>query len=339
MRFSEPLYAVLFIIPLLLLLFFLAVGRRNRRDLELLAGKEALSKIVDFSGRRLRQKQWALRAAAVAFLVFSLTGPQWGYEWREVRAEGLEIIFALDTSKSMLAVDVKPNRLTRAKLAIKDLIKKVNGDKVGLVAFAGASFLQCPLTLDYNAFGIALDSLDVNSIPRGGTAVGEAIKTAHTAFKSGAAGKKILILITDGENHEGDPLVPAKKAREDGITIYTVGLGSPEGELILIDDGKGNTSYLKDSNGKIVKTALNERILREIAEAGGGLYLRGDGPALGLDELYRTELSKFEKTEMTSDLQQRYINRYQLPLFLALLLLAVESLLGSGLKLYASRRN
>lgn len=328
MRFAQPEYTVFLLLPLLLIIFLRVAARKNRRVLELLAAKETWPKIMDFSGQKLRRKQSVLLIAAVACLTFSLPGPQWGYEWKEVKTEGREIIFALDTSKSMLAMDVKPTRIDRAKLAVKDLVTLVQGDKVGLVAFAGSSFLQCPLTLDYSAFMTALDALDVYSIPRGGTAIDEAIMTAQKAFTTGAGGEKILILITDGENHEGDPLTAAQKAREKGITIYTIGIGSPEGELILIEDEAGNPSYLRDAHGQVVKTVLNERILQEIAAAGNGLYLRGQGPSLGLDALYREELAKFEGTELRSSLQRRYINRYQIPLFLALLLLTVEAILG-----------
>lgn len=330
MRFAQPGYVAFLLVPLLFLIFFRIVARSNRRALARLAGEATWERIVDFSGERLRRKAWALRIIALIFLAFALSGPQWGYEWQEVKTEGREIIFALDTSKSMLAADIKPSRLDRAKLAIKDLVAMVHGDKVGLIAFAGSSFLQCPLTLDYSAFGIALDALDVHSIPRGGTAISEAIATAQQAFATGAGGEKILILITDGENHEGDPVAAAKEAQEKGITIYTVGLGSPEGELIMIEDEQGNSSYLRDAEGRVVKTVLNERILQEIAAAGDGLYLYGRGASLGLDTLYRNELARHKGTELQSSLQRRYINRYQLPLFLGLLLLVTEVLEDRG---------
>ena len=327
MRFAEPGYLAFLLVPLLFIIFFRIVAKKNRRALARLAGEETWERVVDFSGEKLRRRTRALRVLALVFTAFALAGPQWGYEWREVKTEGREIIFALDTSKSMLAADIKPSRLDRAKLAIKDLVATVYGDKVGLVAFAGSSFLQCPLTLDYSAFGVALDALDVYSIPRGGTAIGEAITTAREAFATGAGGEKILILITDGENHAGDPVAAAKEAREEGITIYTVGLGSPEGELIPVRDEQGNLSYLRDNEGRVVKTVLNEKILQEIAEAGGGLYLRGHGASLGLDTLYRNELAKHKGTELHSTLEKRYTNRYQLPLFLAFLLLATEAFL------------
>ena len=190
---------------------------------------------------------------------------------------------------------------------------------------AGSSFCSA-LDPDYSA-GVALDALDVHSIPRGGTAIGQAITTAREAFATGAGGEKILILITDGENHEGDPVAAAKEAREAGITIYTIGLGSPAGELIMVKDEQGNLSYLRDNEGRVVKTVLNEGILQEIAEAGGGAYLHGRGASLGLDTLYRNELAKHKGTELLSTLEKKYTNRYQFPLFLALLLLAVEVLL------------
>lgn len=327
MRFAEPGYLAFLLVPFFFLIFFRIVARRNRRALARLAGEETWERIVDFSGEKLRRRTRTLRVLALLFMAFALAGPKWGYEWQEVKTEGREIIFALDTSKSMLAADIKPSRLDRAKLAIKDLVATVYGDKVGLVAFAGSSFLQCPLTLDYSAFGVALDALDVHSIPRGGTAIGQAITTAREAFATGAGGEKILILITDGENHEGDPVAAAKEAREAGITIYTIGLGSPAGELIMVKDEQGNLSYLRDNEGRVVKTVLNEGILQEIAEAGGGAYLHGRGASLGLDTLYRNELARHKGTELLSTLEKKYTNRYQFPLFLALLLLVAEVLL------------
>jgi Ca-activated chloride channel family protein len=336
MSFTSPFYSLLILIPIFLIGFYLWAKARANRDLEAFVSPSLFAKIVDLPARKLWNQKWILRVAGLILLIFALCGPQWGYQWQEVRSQGLEIIFALDTSKSMLATDIKPSRLERAKLAVIDFLnKKIPGNKAGLIAFAGASFLQCPLTLDYNAFGIALDSLTVNSIPRGGTAIGDAIATAREAFKSAASGSKILILISDGENHEGDPVGEAKQAAEAGITIYTIGIGSPEGELIVTQDENGNSTYLKDENGNVIKSTLNEAILREIAQAAKGAYLRGTGLSLGLEELYQTRLSKLNKTEVSSKWQKRYIDRYQIPLFVALLILLAE--LGLGLKFKSLR--
>lgn len=331
----NPWYSLLFPIPVLLIIFYILANRRAKRDLALFADEQLLPKVADFSGWKLGNRQKIMRIAGCFLLILALTGPGWGYRWQEVKTKGLEIIFALDTSKSMLADDIKPNRLDRAKLALKDFLTRITGNKVGLVAFAGSSFVQCPLTVDYNAFSEALDALNVYTIPRGGTDIGSAIANARKAFEASGAGSKILVIITDGENHEGDPVAAAKTIAREGITVYTVGIGSPEGELLVVKDENGNTSYLKDKNGNVVKSVLNEAVLKSIAEAGNGAYVRGGGPSLGLDTLYNTRFSKLSKSEISSKWQKRQLDRFQIPLFAAIILLLTEFgwSLTSGLKI------
>ncbi|MGE5581405.1 MAG: vWA domain-containing protein [Bacillota bacterium] len=323
MKFNAPCYLFLLVIPVLLAIHFVWANRRRTRDLCRLAAADLLPKIVPPVANRLRTRGAVWRIFAILFLALAITGPQWGYRWREVKSRGLEIIFALDASKSMLASDIKPTRFDRGKLALKDFLAKINGNRVGLIAFAGAGFLQCPLTTDYTAFGMALDGLTVHSIPRGGTLIGTAIANARRAFKS-ATGNKILILITDGENHEGQPVVEAEKAAQEGIHIYTVGIGSPEGALIKLPDQNGNLVPIKDDSGNPVKTALNEEILKAIARAGNGAYIRADDFSLGLEKLYHNQLLKYYQTELSSKKQKQYIDRYQIPLFLAFLFLLAE---------------
>ncbi len=328
MNWANPFYLVLLILPLLLIWFFIWVERRLERDLETFAGKDLIPKVIDLSGRKMQKRRLILKLFGLVFLIIALGGPRWGYRWQELKHHGLEIIFAIDTSKSMLATDVKPNRLEKAKLAVKDLLRVMQNDKVGLVAFSGTSFLQCPLTVDFNAFSSTLDALNTGIIPRGGTAIGEAILTARNAFKSGSAGKKVLIIITDGENHEGDPLSPTKAAVKDGIAVYTIGIGSPEGELIIVQDQHGNGSYLKDKAGNVVKSFLNEEILKEIAQAGQGTYVRAGGFSLGLEELYQTRLAGLKKSEIKSSWQKNYVERYQIPLLLVVFFLTIDFCLG-----------
>ncbi|MGE5604650.1 MAG: VWA domain-containing protein [Bacteroidota bacterium] len=332
MNWANPYYLFLLGLPLLLSWFYLWARRRSGRDLENLVNQGLIAKVVDVSGRKAQKRQSIARLAGIVFLIIALSGPRWGYRWQETKHRGLEIIFALDTSKSMLATDVKPNRLERSKLAVKDLLRVMQDDKVGLVAFSGTSFLQCPLTADYNVFSGTLDALNTGTIPRGGTAIGAAIATARDAFKSGSDGKKILIIITDGENHEGDPVSQAKAALKDGINVYTIGIGSPEGELIIIQDSYGNSSYLKDSAGNVVKSTLNESILKEIAQAGQGTYVRAGGFSLGLEELYRTKLAGLTKSETESKWRKDYVERYQIPLLLAFLAIVWELMLGFKVK-------
>jgi len=332
MNWAHPSYLFLLIIPSLLTWFYIWVNRRLERDLELFASKDLIPKVIDLSGRKAQKHRLILRLAGLVFLILALSGPRWGYRWQDVKHQGLEIIFAIDTSKSMLATDVKPNRLEKAKLAVKDLLQVMQNDKVGLVAFSGTSFLQCPLTMDFNAFSSTLDVLNTDIIPRGGTAIGEAILTAQKAFKSGSAGEKVLIIITDGENHEGDPVSQAKMAVKDGISLYTIGIGSPEGELIILRDEYGNGSYLKDNAGNVVKTYLNEGVLKEIARVGEGTYVRAGGFSLGLEELYRTRLAGLKKSELNSEWRKDYMERFQIPLLLGIILLTIEFCLGFRVK-------
>ncbi len=327
MTFANPLLLMVMIIPLGIGVFFYWSHRRYHLDLTKFAANQLLTRIAGDHAAKFRW-QWLFRGLALFFLALAITGPQWGYQWQEVKQRGLEIVFALDTSKSMLAADIKPSRLERAKLAIKDFLTQVQSDKVGLVAFSGASFLQCPLTMDYNAFGIALDALDTQSIPQGGTAIGAAIQTAVQAFQSGSAGSKVLIIISDGENHDGDPVNLAKAAAKNGITVCTIGIGNPTGELIAIKDAHGNPSYLKDRSGNVVKTALNEAMLREVATAGNGVYVRGEGVSLGLETLLQQKLAGLNRGELSSRWQKRYIDRYQIPLLIGLFCLFFEYLVG-----------
>lgn len=332
MNWAYPDNLFLLILPFGLIWFYLWTRSCSDRDLEKLVSQGLIPKVVDLSGRKIRKRQAIIILVGLLFLIIALSGPRLGYRWQENKHRGLEIIFALDTSKSMLASDIKPNRLEKAKLAVKDLLQVMQNDKVGLVAFSGTSFLQCPLTVDFNAFSSTLDALNTGTIPRGGTAVGEAIKAARNAFKSGSTGKKILIIITDGENHEGDPVPEAKAAAKDGIAIYTIGVGSPDGELIIVKDQYGNGSYLKDRAGNVVKSTLNEGMLREIAQAGRGTYVRAGGFSLGLEELYRTRLAGLNKSEIKSKWQKNYVERYQLPLLLAILLIVYHFVLTFKVK-------
>lgn len=263
---------------------------------------------------------------AVAFVIVALARPQWGFIWEEVKVRGVDILVAIDTSKSMLAQDIAPNRLTRAKLAALDLMQLAESDRLGLIAFAGEAFLQCPLTIDDTAFRQSVEALDVNTIPQGGTAVAEAITTAQTAFKEGD-NHRVLVLMTDGEDHDSGALEAAQKAAQTGLKIYTIGIGTAEGELLRIKDAQGHEDYVRDEQGNVVKSHLNERLLQEIASAtDGGFYLPLRG-AKTMDTLYEQGLAKLPKSEHQQKLVKRFEERFQWPLGLAILFFLVEILL------------
>ena len=285
----------------------------------------------NFSPKRQVWK-YVLLLSVVILSILALARPQWGFQWQELHREGLDIIVAIDTSRSMLTQDVKPNRLERTKLAVKDLLKKIDGDRIGLAAFAGEAFLVSPLTIDYNGFTLSLNDLNTESIPRGGTSISHAIEEAIKGYEKIPAQYKVVIIITDGENLEGDPLAAAQKAKEKGIKIYCVGIGTREGELIRIQNEHGDFQFLKDENGNFIKSRLNEAILKEIARITGGAYVRASGAEFGLDLIYEQQLSKIEKREFERKMEKRYYERFQIPLALALVLLITETLLSTRKK-------
>lgn len=325
MRFEQPgILNLLWALPLLWV-GLRWLGRRRQRLLARFAQEGLISSLADtYDPRRARWKQilWTL---VMALSIVALARPQWGFEWQEITRQGLDILIAIDTSKSMLTQDVRPNRLERTKLAVKDLLGRLRGDRVGLIAFAGQAFLTCPLTVDLNGFLLSLEDLDTATIPRGGTNLAQAIEEASREYDQTPSRYKAVIILTDGENLEGDPLSAAKKAKQKGIKIYCVGIGTPEGELIQIENAAGAKEFLKDESGNFVKSRLNEKLLQEIALTSGGIYLRGGGADFGLDWLYDQELAKMERRDIENQKQQRFFERFQWPLALALLLLVVET--------------
>lgn len=328
MRFAQPYYAVGFWIVLGVVLFFVWAYKSRRKAMRRFAEDEFLNEIassVDFKAKIIKS---AVIVAVLILGILTLMRPQWGFQWQEVKRRGLDILIAIDTSNSMLATDVKPNRLGRSKLAVKDLIKRLKGDRVGLIAFSGTAFLQCPLTVDYNGFLLALDDLGTTTIPRGGTSITSAIKVAMDTYEGGDKKYKVLVIITDGEDHEGDPVKLAEEAKKEGIKIYCIGIGTTEGELIQLVDRNGKRSFLKDREGNIVKSRLNERVLQRIALTTGGMYVRSSGADFGLELIYDERLSKMEKRDIKVQMSKFYHERFQIPLALALLLLLIEPLIS-----------
>ena len=304
--------------------FLVWAGRRRARALaEFVAAALQPTVAPDVDPRRRTLRGWLVVAAA-ALIVIAIAGPMWGFRWEHVKRQGIDLVVALDTSRSMLATDVKPNRLERAKLAVRDLVDEARGDRLGLVAFAGSAFLQCPLTLDRGAFLESLEAIQVGIIPRGGTALAAAIDASLDAFEGKQGNHQAIVLITDGESHEGDLDAAIAHAKERGVRIFTVGIGTPEGELIPGATG----GFLKDRQGQVVKSRLDEATLERIAVDTGGVYLRAAGAGLGLSGLYRDHIATLEKRELESTLERRYDLRYQLPLAVAFLLLLLEPLVG-----------
>jgi Ca-activated chloride channel family protein len=313
-------------VPALIAFFIYAFGRK-RKALALF-GNLDLVKLLSASVSRKRQV-WkaAVLVIAVLFLVIALARPQFGTKMRTVKREGQDIVVALDVSLSMLAEDIKPNRLEKARHEISTMIDKFQGDRVGLVAFAGKAFVQCPLTLDYGAAKMFLDAMEPGLIPTPGTAVGEAITRSVSCFSAQERKHKILILITDGEDHVGEPLEAAKSAAKEGVVIYTVGIGSLEGVPIPVTDEKGySTGFKKNREGGVVMTKLDELTLEKIALETGGKYYRATPGEAELNRIY-DDILKMEKKNLSSKQFEQYEERFQGLVGIALFLLALEVLI------------
>ena len=285
-----------------------------------------------------RRAQRGLMLTSLLLLFVALAGPLVGFRWEEISRRGNDIVIAVDTSRSMSTPDVKPDRLTRAKLAIDDFTRKLDGDAVGLVAFAGDAFLVCPITLDYGAFHESLNAVDTDIIPRGGTNIASAIHEAQAALRRRPGSDKILILVTDGEDLEGDALIAAQAAaRQDSLKIYTIGVGTAQGDLIPVSADRGS-GFVKDDSGAFVKSRLDEDALKAIAAATGGLYAPLGAQGEGLDTIYEARLAPLLKHDLASRQQRVYIERYQWPLAGSLTLLLLSQIIGNRRRLRARQR-
>jgi len=332
MKYGNLNYLYLLPIIPLLILGYILVLRKKMNDLNKFARIELLSKMGILLSQRRQWLKATLMIVGILFLIFALIEPKWGYRWEEVEKKGIDIVIAVDTSRSMLADDVKPNRLEVAKREIEDLLNALEGDRVGLVAFAGSAFTYCPLTSDYGAFRLFLNDLNTNIIPLGGTNLAEAIRKGISTFESNSKSHKAIILITDGENHEDDPLKAASKAKEQDIVIYTVGVGRKDGSYIKIKDESNHEIFLKDRQGQVVKSRLDEITLNKIALETGGLYTPAYGTQWGLKKIYKDSIAKIEESTYKTQRVKRYANRYQIPLVISIILIALESFLPDGKK-------
>jgi Ca-activated chloride channel family protein len=310
--------------PLIVLLFagLFVFGLRRR---EALLSRFAAARLLDQLTEKASQQRTLLKSGlillALALIGVSLARPQYGVDWIERKARGLDIVFVLDSSKSMLATDLRPTRLDRAKLAIIDLVKRLESDRIGLVVFAGNAFLQTPPTLDYSAFRENLDSIGYTSISRGGSDIGRALREAAKAFPKDN-NFKVVILLTDGEDQQQQAIETAREVAKDGIKVYTIGIGTPEGEYLKIRNGQGTEEFIRDSSGQPVRSQLDEATLQEIAQLTGGSYSRLSDQSL--NTLYSSVLATLPREERESELQEARIERYQWTLSIACVLLVLE---------------
>jgi Ca-activated chloride channel family protein len=326
MRFEHPnILWLLLVIPPAMAAFFWWSERVKRKLLTQFVESRLLAQLTVGLSPLRRKWRYALAILAVALLIITIARPQRGFDLEEVQQNGLDIVVAVDTSKSMLAADIAPNRLARAKLAALELMQTAKADRLGLVAFAGDAFLECPLTIDDTAFQQSVQALDVKSIPQGGTALAAAINTALEAFKE-KGNHRALVLFTDGEDNDEGALEAAQNAAKEGLKIFTVGIGSTGGTLVTVPDANGNSDYIRDEHGNVHQSKLNEDLLKGIAEATGGFYLPLRG-ADTINTLYERGLAPLPKSESKEKLVRRYHEQFHWPLAAAMILLIVEFLL------------
>ncbi len=323
-RFEHSEYLkLLYLLPFLLAGFWFALRTSSKKLKEFGSGKMANVLYPKLSGKKKILK-FSLKFLAVTFLIFALANPQLGSKIEEVKQVGIDVYICLDVSLSMQAEDIKPNRLEKAKYEISKLIQKLQGDRIGLIVFAGKAYVQIPLTTDYSAANLLLNAVDVNSVPQPGTAIASAIQLAINSFKQDAKTEKAIVVITDGEDHEGDLDPVIKEAKEKGILIYTIGLGSPAGVPIPIYNSAGQKiGYKKDRSGQVVLTKLDEATLKEIADRTGGKYFRGTNTEDELDKIYK-DLAHLKQTEFGTTRITDFEDRFYYPLILAILLLIIE---------------
>lgn len=328
MQFANPTILIIgaIVVPVVALLIWVA-QRRQRRALDGLGNSALVQRLtasVNWGGRRW---QTALRLGALALVFVALARPQWGKETTEVEQEGLQVFVVLDVSQSMLANDLAPSRLARAKLEIADLTKRLKGDEIGLVLFSGASFVQVPLTTDYSTALSYLDSAGPGSISRPGSVIGEAIRTATDAFDDKLASQKVIILMTDGEDAETDPVAAAQAAAEEGVLIYSIGFGTEQGSQVPMTNALGQvTGVITDDQGNPVISRMKETVLQEVAAAANGRYYRAQADGSEIDSLLN-EIDTLQRAQLQSRVSVRYIERFQIFLGLAFAALVISELI------------
>ena len=322
LNFAQSQYLLL----LLLIPFFFVIQAlvlKMRRNRIRKFGDEAL--VSQLMPSYSKGKVWVrlvLFSIGFFFFVIGLSRPQIGAKLKEHETKGAEIMIVLDVSNSMLAEDYSPNRLERAKLAISRLVDKLREDRIGLIVFAGNSFVQLPITTDYVSAKMFLNSITTGSVPVQGTAIGEAINTAMRSFSVQSEKSRAVIVITDGENHEDDPVAAAKQAAEMGVRVYTIGVGSPEGKPIPMDG-----ELLKDKDGEIVVTRLDEKVLQDVAHAGNGLYVRAGNSEFGLNPIIEN-IDRMEDEKYSSIVFEEYDEQFMYFLGIALFFFVLEMLIG-----------
>ena len=324
-RFGNPnaLY-LLILIPVLIGLFvFFRIQRK--KAIKAFGNPEILEPLMPSASQSRPGWKFVIALVALVFIIIGAARPQFGSKLQKIKRKGVEVIIALDVSNSMMAEDIQPNRLERAKRAISKLTEKLNNDKIGLVVFAGDAYTQIPITTDYASAKMFLSTINTSMLPRQGTAIGSAIELAMKSFTPESEASKAIIIITDGENHEDDAIGMAEAAKDQDIIVHTIGMGLPQGGPIPVFDANGKKDFRKDKNGNVVVTKLDENMLKEIAISGGGSYVRANNTEVGINKIY-DEINKMNKTELESRSYSDYNDQFFYFILVALVLLIADFL-------------
>ncbi len=320
-RFNHIEFLWLLMVIPIIMAAYVYLTHRKRKQLQTFGDAQLLEELMPNASRVRPNVRFALELAALILLIVALAQPQYGTKEQTIKREGIEVMMALDISNSMLAEDVAPNRLERAKQLLSKLVDKMSDDKVGLIVFAGEAFVQLPITADYVSAKMFLQNIQPDLIKTQGTALGAAINTSVNAFGTNESeASRLIILITDGENHEDDAIAAAKAAKEKGMEIIVVGIGKPEGSPIPV---AGTNNFRKDRQGNVVVSKLNEEMCKEIAAAGGGVYVRCDNTNTAMRAI-ENEVEELATTEIETKVYTDYNEQYQTFVFLALLLLVID---------------
>lgn len=321
-RFANPDFLYLLLLLPVLVILFIINELRKKRALGRLGDTSLVNKLMPGYSRIRPVLKFILQLAGMSAVIIILARPQFGSKLEEVKKEGVEVIIALDVSNSMLAGDIQPDRLTRAKQALIRLIDNLDNDKIGLIVFAGDAYTQIPITTDYISAKMFLSTINPDMVPKQGTAIGAAINLGMRSFSPGEDKSRAMIIITDGENHEDDPVAKASEAAKAGIVIHTIGIGSANGVPVPVTVG-GKKDYLRDADGNTVITKLDEDILKKIAITAGGSYVRASNSNIGLEEIFG-EIKKMKKQDLESKMYTEYNDQFQIFAVLALVFLILD---------------
>lgn len=320
-RFAHPGLLYLLIVIPLLIVFFVMMARKKKKAIAEFGNPELLEPLMPLLSFRRGAWKFVMLMLALVFVIIGVAGPQFGSKLQQVKKKGVELMIALDVSNSMMAQDIKPSRLEKAKMAIARMVEKLSNDKVGLIVFAGDAYVQLPITTDYSSAKLFLSNISTDVVPIQGTAIGSAIDLAAKSFTPETETSKAIIVITDGENHQDDAVAAAKRAREKGVTVHTIGMGLEQGAPIPEKGHPGQ--FMKDGSGNIVVSKLDEKTLKEIAKSGEGLYVRASNTEVGLTQLL-DEVNRMEKTLLEERIYTDYAEKYQYFLLVGLFFIFVE---------------